>query len=145
MDFRTDYNARQDMDLQYYSSNEDLKQNISNANPNGANSMTRNAMDSNYRHMANVTNTCLNNRDCMRVLYHNMYNTNKKDDLKNAMYGKKEESLKSDDTVAHFAKELYSSSIISNNSDNKTHVKPDNQYFSPLPNKSNSPYSTMSS
>ena len=116
MDFRANYNERREMDLQYYNPNGSHEiQNIHTANPNGANSMTRNAMDFNNRQMAKVAETCINNRDCMRVLYHNMYNTDKRGELKQALYGEVSDKLVADSIQP---RDIFTHSIVSQSNTN---------------------------
>jgi hypothetical protein len=107
MNSKSDYNSRINQDIDFYKNknNESLTQNIDDINPNGANTLSRNAMDINSRQMATTAEACMNNSECMRLLYHNIYNTNRKEYLKNALYGQPFE-------YDEKQKPLYNSSIL---------------------------------
>jgi hypothetical protein len=84
-------------------------------------------MDTNYRQMANISESCISDRNCMRILYHNLYNTDRKQDLLDALHGNmppREEIKPNLEALP-----IRNSSILVNN--NKI-VKPDTQYFAPL-------------
>lgn len=154
MDYKTTMNERNEMDLQYYNSKGDTHnmQNIENANPYGANSITRNAMDFNYRQMATVAETCINNRDCMRVLYHNMYNTNKRGELKQALYGETADKFVTDSSQP---RDIYTHSIVSNSNNNVNTIKelqppysvntiqPNTEYYAPHNTKKSNTYTSL--
>ena len=152
--YKTTLQERIEMDLQYYNNDGDTTNalNIENANPNGANSMTRNAMDFNYRQMAKVAETCINNRDCMRVLYHNIYNTNKRGELKQAMYGEVIDKLTTDGGTK--PRDIFTHSIVSqsNNGVNTTipntqngvnTILPNNEYYIPHNTKKSNTYTSL--
>jgi hypothetical protein len=72
-------------DLEFFSS--DKKIEINTDNPAGVNIMARNAMDSNNTHLAEQAKKCVENQECMRLLYHNMYNSDHKKDIRTIMKG----------------------------------------------------------
>jgi hypothetical protein len=85
MNFGSNHTDRMKQDLEFFSSKKKIDINTNNLA--GVNIMARNAMDSNNTHLAEQAKKCVENQECMRLLYHNMYNSDHKRDIRTTMKG----------------------------------------------------------